>query len=154
MLVLGLALAAFAPRAHAEGATASARADARIILGVVIPAVVRVKAMSQPRSVRIDGVDVARGYVDVDDSTSMLVTSNSALGFTVSVTFDEQVVSRVLLRVQNSDLAAPSSGTWVHIDAPRMIEAPLRIGYRLFLARDVHEGTYRWPVALSFGIGA
>jgi len=153
-LIVGIALAALASEAGAEGVTASrGSASAHIDFRITVPAIVRVDALSQPRSLRIAPEDVARGYVDLDDAAALRVTSNSHAGFTICVGFDERLVSRVFVRIQGDELAARANGDWLHVDAPRMIAAPLRLGYRLFLAAGAREGEYSWPVALGFGAG-
>lgn len=153
--LVAIALAALAGEARAESVTTSRGAAAgHVDFGIAVPAVVRVEAMVQPRSLRIARGDIARGYVDLDDATSLRVTSNSRSGFAISVAFDEHLVSRVFLRIGGDDLAARASGDWLHVDAPRMVGAPLRLGYRLFLAPGAREGEYSWPVALGFGTGA
>ena len=153
--IAAIALAVLAGSARAEGVTASRGvASGHMDFRIAIPAMVRVEGMSQPRSLRIAREDIARGYVDLDDATSVRVTSNSRSGFAISVAFDEHLVSRVFVRIRGDDLAADASGDWLHVDAPRMVAAPLRLGYRLFLAPGAREGEYSWPVALGFGSGA
>lgn len=152
--VLCAALAGYAAGAHAESALGGSGARANIDLRIVIPAIVRAKALADPRSLPISELDVERGYVDVDDASSLVLTSNTASGYELSVAFDQRLVSRVAVRIQGSTLEAASQGSWLHVDAPKMIEAPVRVGYRLYLAPGAHSGTYRWPVALAFAAGA
>lgn len=152
--LLGLALAAFAAGTHAESGTGTHYARASINVRVVIPVVVRVKALLQPQSLPIREADVARGYVDLDDATSMRLTSNSLSGFSLSVAFDPKLVSRVIVRMQGLAVEAGAPGSWIHVEAPKMMDAPLRVGYRLYLAPGAHEGTFAWPVSLAFGADA
>ncbi|MGZ5073768.1 MAG: hypothetical protein ACXWBL_11550, partial [Usitatibacter sp.] len=63
--------------AHAGSAIAPARAQASVDMRIVVPAFVRVEAQASPGVVPIGEADVARGYVDVDDATSLVLTSNS-----------------------------------------------------------------------------
>jgi hypothetical protein len=152
--LLAAALAVFMPGAHAESASGTSGAQASIDFRIVIPVVVRARAQSAPQFLPIDEGDIARGYVELKDATSIVLTSNSTSGYAVSVVFDERVVSRVEVRIQGRTLEAASQGSWLHVDAPRMADVPLRVGYRLFLAAGTRAGTYRWPVALAFGSGA
>jgi hypothetical protein len=147
---LAAALAIFSAASHAESMAASARAQSSIDVRIVIPAFVRVKAQTDPGVVPIAEADVARGYVDVEDATSVMLTSNSAQGFAISVAFDETVVSRVALRVDGRAFEAAAAGTSLHVPAPRLIDKALRVGYRLFLAPGTVAGTHRWPVLLRF----
>ncbi|MGZ5104911.1 MAG: hypothetical protein ACXWHB_10720 [Usitatibacter sp.] len=137
--------------AHAGSAIAPARAQASVDMRIVVPAFVRVEAQASPGVVPIGEADVARGYVDVDDATSLVLTSNSRSGFAMSVVFDERIVSRVAVRIAGLALEAASQGSALHVQAAQMVAKPLRVGYRLFLARGAVAGTYRWPVILTFG---
>jgi hypothetical protein len=111
---------------------------------------VRVKAQSDPAVVPIAQADVARGYVDVDEATSLVLTSNNPSGFAMSVAFDERIVSRVAVRIDGRVFEAASQGSALHVQAPKWIGKALRVGYRLFLAPGTSAGTYRWPVLLRF----
>lgn len=112
-------------------------ARASVDFRIVIPAFVRVKTLVNPQRLQVTMRDVERGYVDLDDASSLLLTSNSPAGYSVSVAFDPTVVSEV-------DVRMPSrSGV--------MIDAALHIGYRLHLKSGVAPGDYRWPVVLTFG---
>ena len=153
-LVLCAALAAFAAGARAEGTSGAVHVRASVDFGIVIPAIVRARALSQPIDLPISEGDISRGYVDLDGATSLVLTSNSAAGYAVSVAYDPRLVSRVTVRIQGASLEAASQGGWLHVDAPKLIETPLRVGYRLYLAAHAHAGTYRWPVALAFAPGA
>jgi len=154
LLLLATAAAAFMAEAHAESATRSQGAQAHIDFRILIPVVVRARALTAPRYLPIGEADVARGYVDVDGATSLVLTSNSPVGYAVSVAFDKRLVSRVEVRIQGNTLEASSQESWLHVDAPRMLDAPVRVAYRLYLAAGAHAGTYRWPVALGFAAGA
>ena len=154
ILVLAAALTAFTGAAYAAGGSGSSQVRSSVDFAISIPAVVRAKALTEPRSLPIEDSDVLRGYVDVDEGSSLVLTSNAASGYSVSVAFDPRLVARVAVRIQGSVLEAASQGSWLHVEAPRMIDAPLRVGYRIFLTSVARAGTYRWPVALAFGTGA
>ncbi len=143
-------LAIAMPAAYAESAIGQSRAQAGIDVRIVVPAFVRVKAQSDPGVIPIAEADVARGYVDVEDATSLVLTSNSPSGFAMSVAFDERIVSRVAVRIDGRVLEAAAQGSALHIQAPKLVEKAVRVGYRLFLAPGAAAGTYRWPVLLRF----
>lgn len=143
-----LAIAMFA--AHAESAIGQSRAQVGIDVRIVIPAFARVKTQSDPGVVPIAKADVARGYVDVEDATSLVLTSNSPSGFAMSVAFDETIVSRVAVRIDGRVLEAAAQGSALHIQAPKLVEKAVRVGYRLFLAPGAVAGTCRWPVLLRW----
>jgi hypothetical protein len=111
---------------------------------------VRVKALSHPDHLEIAEADVARGYVDLEAATSLLLTSNSLAGYSVAPRLEEGPVARAALRVGGGQFEMGSHAAGIHVDAPRSVDAPVRIGYRLFLRREAKPGSYRWPVSLSF----
>jgi hypothetical protein len=154
ILILAVAFTAFTGAAYGASGSGASRVRSSVDFAIVIPAVVRAKALTEPRSLPIEDSDVQRGYIDVDDESSLMLTSNAASGYAVSVAFDPRLVARVAVRIQGNTLEAESQGSWLHVDAPRMIDAPLRVGYRIFLTSGARAGTYRWPVALAFGTGA
>ena len=149
LLVMGFALAIAASGAHAETATGTSRAQAGIDVRIVIPAFVRTSAQSDPAEVPIGEADVARGYVDLDDATSLVLTSNSPTGFTMAVAFDERLVSRVAVRIDGRVLEAAGPGE-LHVASRMIVDKALRVGYRLFLAPGASAGVHRWPVSLRF----
>jgi hypothetical protein len=151
--ILALVLATFAASARAESAQAPGQAAAHIDMRVVVPAVVVARGGHAPRDLVVGETDLARGYVDIPEDTAAVVTSNGAGGFALSVAFDRQVVSEVQLRLHGAALRAVAAGSWLHVDAPRMSDAPLRLGYRLVLAVGTRAGVHRWPVVLSFQPG-
>jgi hypothetical protein len=148
------AAALVAPPAMAARDSGSAGARGRMDLAVVIPVVLRVVPVSEPRSVSIAPEDVARGYVDVDVATAMRVTSNNAAGFTAVISCDPALVTRVEARIGGQVIGVEAPGTSARIDLGKMLDAPLGVNYRLFLVSGAVPGTYRWPVALRLGPGA
>ena len=149
LLAMGFALAIAAPGAHAESETGTSRAQAGIDVRIVIPAFVRTRSQSDPAEVPIGEADVARGYVDLDEATSLVLTSNSPTGFTMAVAFDERLVSRVAVRIDGRVLEAAAPGE-IHVASRMIVDKALRVGYRLFLAPGASAGVHRWPVMLRF----
>jgi hypothetical protein len=154
MFILAIMQGAFMAEARAESMTGTSGAQAHIDFRIVIPAVVRARAFTTPKYLPIGEDDVARGYVDLDAATSLVLTSNNPSGYAVSVAFDERLVSRVEVRIQGNTLETASRDSWLHVAAPKMLDVPLRVGYRIYLAPGARVGTYRWPVALAFGVDA
>jgi hypothetical protein len=151
--ILAFALAIAAPAAIAESAAGIPHAQASIDVRIVIPAFVRTKAQSDPAEVPIGEADIARGYVDLDEATSLVLTSNSSSGYMVSVAFDERLVARVAVRIDGRTLEAAAPGE-IHVPSRKIIDKPLRVGYRLFLAPHAAPGVHRWPVMLRFAATA
>jgi len=151
-----LAIAAFvaaAPAARASSSLGTSGAQASIDFKIVIPVVLRVKAAAEPREVSITDADVARGYVDVERGASLVVTSNSRAGFYVSIAFDSRLLARVVARLHGQAVEADAPGSSLHVDAARLVETPVNVGYRMYLAPGARPGTYRWPIGLAFAPG-
>jgi hypothetical protein len=125
-------------------------ARASVDFRVVVPAIFRVKTLGQHDRVEITRQHIAQGYADVEDASLLLVTSNSATGYTIAIAFESGVLSRIEVRVQDERGEARGGTGSIHVHARRLVDAPLRIGYRLYLNPEVRAGTYRWPVALAF----
>jgi hypothetical protein len=151
---LAAALVAAAGGAQAMSSTGETRAQASIDFKIVIPVILRVKAVSQQAQLSVTEADVARGYVEVEQGTSLVLTSNNRAGFGISIAFDGGLLSRVVARMNGQDVETGSSGGSLHVEAGKLIEAPIKVGYRLYLAPGTQVGTYHWPVALSFATTA
>lgn len=124
-------------------------AHAGIDMRIVVPAFVRVSAQSDPAGVPIGAEDISRGYLDVEDAGSVVLTSNSSRGFAVLVAFDARLVSRIAVRIEGQAIEA-SQGSALQVQSPKVVAKTVRLGYRLFLAPGAAAGTYQWPVRLRF----
>jgi hypothetical protein len=145
-----VALAALSPGSALAGSSVGTiRAQTAIDFAIVVPAMVRVKALVQPDRIAIGESDVARGYVDLDEASSLLLTSNGR-GYHLSVAFDGSILERVRVRIEGEQFEIANGAGGVDVRAARLVDAPVRAGYRLFLKPGVQAGTYRWPVALAF----
>jgi hypothetical protein len=149
LLAMGFALTIASGASHGESAAGTSRAQALIDVRIVIPAFVRTRLQSDPAEVPIGEADVARGYVDLDEATSLVLTSNSPSGFTMAVAFDERLVSRIAVRIEGQVLQAAAPGE-LHVASRMIVDKALRVGYRLFLAPGASAGVHRWPVSLRF----
>jgi len=99
---------------------ASAGIDFRI---VVLPTVIA-QTMVQASEHTFTALDVERGYVDLDGATSLRLASKDDSGYTLSVSFDPRVLSRVLLRIQRQTVLAEAAGRSIHVEERRMVDAP------------------------------
>jgi hypothetical protein len=147
-------LAFCAAGAVASGEQGTKDARASLDFRIVVPVILRVEALREPRALAVTPGDVARGYVDVDDGTSLVLTSNNRAGFGVSIAADPAIVSRVVARLEGRSLEADAPAATVHVEAPRLLQEPIAVRYRLFLAPGLGAGTYGWPVRLAFAPGA
>jgi hypothetical protein len=148
-------LAAIAPlAAPAESGTSSGGpAHAAIDFRVVIPTVLRVSVVSQPASIELQARHLEQGYIDLDAATLVAITSNARRGLNVSVAIDTRLVSRAVVRLLGSVIAADGSGAASLIRTSPGRERQVPVSYRLYLDSRATQGVHPWPVALGFSSG-
>ena len=134
------------------GTETRAAAKASVVFRVVVPAMVRAVVLDQPSRLEVGEQDIARGYVDLDEATTLSLTSNARGGFGVSARFDTTFVDRVVVRIRGQALAFEGGARSLLVAASRMMDVPMKVGYRLYLRPAAAAGGYRWPVALTFGV--
>jgi hypothetical protein len=143
-------LAPAGPLAAAQGPRAENSAKASVDFRIVIPIVLRAEHLREPESLAIAQADIARGYLDVEEGASLLLTSNNRAGFDVSIAFDSAVILRVVARLAGQSLESDGAGRALHVDASKLIREPVRVRYRIYLAPGVRAGIYAWPLRLAF----
>ncbi|HEX4332228.1 MAG TPA: hypothetical protein VH040_08820 [Usitatibacter sp.] len=134
----------------AGSAVGSQRANASLDFSIVIPAMVRVQGRAAPRALAVTSADIARGYVDIEDMSSVTVTSNANSGFALGIDFDTDLVRAVDVRIDGATLKATQRGMSLPVHVGRLAAATMQVGYRIFLASGARGGSYRWPIALFF----
>lgn len=137
----------------AADSTGEGSAGASIDFRIVVPVVLRIRTVSQVSELSIAESDVARGYVDTAMGTRLRVTTNSPSGVVVSLVFDPGLLARVDARLAGRTVHAPASAGAGAVRVGKLQDAPIDVGYRLYLAAGTRPGTYRWPVALSLSAG-
>lgn len=146
------ALQAVAPGsafADSQGGNRSARAvlDFRI----VIPPVLRLRAIRQPARIVVTERDVAAGYVAVEGGVEMEIVSNLRAGHSMTIQVASNVVSAVDIEGFGAPVHAGREATTVFF--PRAAGAATRtthqLAFRLRLAGNVTPGTYDWPVSMT-----
>jgi hypothetical protein len=153
-LLAALAILVLPVYAHAESQAAANTARSSIDFRIVVPAIVRVKAIAQPDQLLVTEADLARGYVDIAAGSSVILTTNSRMGYLLTATFDQRLLSTIEVRAANRYLQASSgTGSW-HMASDYAVDRIVPIQYRLHLAAGVRAGTYPWPVSLQFSLSA
>ena len=149
-LLVNLAIAS----AHAEAASAhgGSKASAQLNFRIVIPAIVRVKALAQALGITITQDDVDRGHVDLAAASQLMLTSNSRNGYLISANFDAEILDGVEIKMLNQTLRTDArKGTkTMHVQSSILIDEVVGVGYRLHLKPGLKAGNYHWPVALAF----
>lgn len=148
------ALALAAPLAFAEAGLGANGAKGRIDFRIVIPVVLRAEQLSEPQTLAIAQGDLVRGYIDVEEGASLVLTSNNRAGFDIALAFDPSIVSRVVAQLAGQSLESDGPDRTLHVDAPRLVREPLRVRYRIYLAQGARSGSFAWPLRLAFEPGA
>ena len=136
--------------ADSRGGTTSARAS--IDFRIIIPAIIRVSAVTQPDHIVIEERHISLGYIDFDAGTSVKLTSNHRYGYLLGANYDTQLLSKVEVRVSSQNLIASTGAGSMRVTSGLIIDKLVPISYRLHLATDARSGTYPWPVALTFSL--
>lgn len=152
LLVVALVMLAMPMTSHADSRTGSTSAQSSLDFRIVIPAIIRVKAITQPGHVMIEDRHIADGYIDLDAGTSVNLTINSRNGYQLSASYDTQLLSRIEVRVASQSLTASSGYGSMRVASGLLTDKLVAIGYRMHLAPGVRAGGYRWPVALAFSL--
>ena len=154
LIVMGFAILAMPLRSFADSRVGTSGAQTSIDFRIIIPAIIRVSAVTQPDHLVIDDQHVARGYVDLDAGTSVKLTSNDRSGYLLAASYDVQLLSSVEVRISSQNLTASSGYGSMRVASGLTIDKLVPISYRLHLAPGVHAGAYRWPVTLAFSLVA
>ena len=136
----------------AESQTSVTVANARLDFRIVIPAIIRVTAVTQPESIEINDQHIQSGYIDLDAATAVKLTNNTRSGYQLTARYDAALLSSVEVRISSKKLTASSGFGSMHVASGLANEQVVPIGFRMYLARGVQPGQYRWPVALAFSL--
>lgn len=152
--IVGLALttSVMTNPAHAETNNMRGGTSAAVHLNfrIVIPAIVRVKALSQVASITIEQAHIDRGYIDLDAASSLQLTSNSRRGYMLSANFNAELLEKIDVKLPHKTFHANDRSTNMHVESPILIDEVVGVSYRLYLKPHVQAGEYQWPVALTF----
>jgi hypothetical protein len=126
-----------------------ARADIQV--SVTVMARTLIDSESSPRQLEVSAVDVARGYVEVQGATSLLVTNTNRRGYVLSVWPQVPVFSTVVVSSGDSQAELGADGGEIFERRwGKML--PLALDFRFMLAPGVKPGVYPWP--LSFQVSS
>ncbi|MEO8385102.1 MAG: hypothetical protein ABI583_07670 [Betaproteobacteria bacterium] len=139
---------------HAESKTGTNSNSASVNFRIVIPAIIRVSAVSQPEHILIENRHIAQGYVDLDASTLVKITINTRSGYLLGAQYDAHFLTKVEVQMSGQNLIASTGAGSMRVDSGIIIDKLVPISYRLHLAPGVRAGDYRWPVALAFSLAA
>ena len=154
--LVGLVILFMPTLSLAETQAGASSAQASLNFRINIPAIIRVRAVTQPDRMVIEERHIAQGYIDLDAGASVTLTTNSRNGYQLTASYDTQLLSKVEVRVTNQNssqnLVASSGFGAMRVASGLITDKLVPIGYRLHLAPGVPAGDYRWPVALAFSL--
>lgn len=130
-------------------ATAQKKTQTQLQVSATILTMIKVRVVSQPGQINIEQKHIAQGYIDIEDASVLLITSNSPDGFMMSVSHDSALVSAVSARLSQGGSTADGE-SMISVRTQQVRDEPMRVSYRLHLNSGAHVGSQPWPVALSF----
>lgn len=113
-----------------------------------IPPIAYATSTQHPGALTISPQHVAQGYVDVADSSNMLVSANVD-EYLLTVKLDNPLIARAALRISGSEYAVDSKLAVLVVAAQRARDIPVSVAYRLYLKPGARAGVYPWPLALA-----
>ncbi len=120
----------------------------QLSVSATVLTMIKVKIISQPSHLQIEQRHISQGYIDIEDASVLLISSNSADGFMMSLACDLGLVTHVTAKLsQGSSIEGDGM---IAIRTQQVRDEPMRVSYRLHLDPQAHAGSLPWPVALSF----
>lgn len=118
-------------------------------VSATVRAVARIELQSAPRMLTITPRDLAQGFVDVPQRTSLAIRSNSAQGYALEFQVLSPLFSAVTVQGLDGEASLGSEGglivqRWQH---PQAVN--LSLSYRFELIKGLAPGEYAWPVQLA-----
>jgi hypothetical protein len=125
--------------------------DARTSINVsaTVNAGARLQVQSAPTEILVSDEDLRRGFIDVAQSTDLLIRSNSAQGYALDLTTVTPMFSSVVVRGLESEQSLSGEGGTIvqRWHAPQTVNLSLQ--FRLVLAPGIAAGRYPWPMHID-----
>lgn len=122
-------------------------------VSVTIQKHAKINVTSNPVSMQVTQADIARGYVDLAERSSIDIQSNSK--DSIVLEFQGRDASSIIREVQVREggrmTSLSSSGARMLLAGAAQpgVVRTVELSYRVFLAADVQPGTYAWPITLT-----
>ncbi len=113
-----------------------------------IPPIAYAKDLQQPSHITIDDRDIARGYVDLQDATQMLLSANVDSCLMI-VSLNALWIARAALRIGGVDHTVGSARAVLEFASKRGANVSVSVGYVIYLNKQARAGAYPWPVAFT-----
>ncbi len=135
---------------YSIAAAGEKKARAEIQVRALVLNVMNVKVVAQPNTLTLESRHIEQGYIDIDNASALLITSNNPQGFMMSMTYDANLVARASAKLGGNHPAALEGQGTIAVRTQQVRDEPMRVSYRLFLSQSARAGSFPWPVALNF----
>ncbi|MCY7387823.1 MAG: hypothetical protein LH481_07130, partial [Burkholderiales bacterium] len=125
--VLALAMPVFS---HADSRTGTNSTSASLDFRIVIPAIIRVSAVTQPDHIVIEHRHISQGYIDLDAGTMVKITHNTRNGYLLAARYDAQFLTKVEVQISGQNLTASSGAGSMRVRSGIAIDKLVAISYR------------------------
>jgi hypothetical protein len=144
---LGFAFAFASQSATAAGDTA------RLMISATIPTTLHVAIKSQPAGFTVTDQDIALGYVDLGQTSTFDIKTNSAGGVALEFhgVHNGGIIETVQILGGDSNFQMPASGGVMLIQGGwhPAVTRSFSLRYRMYLGPTAQPGQHDWPFAMS-----
>jgi len=133
-----------------SGIAANAReVRASFSVSVTVLAMARIERQTEPATLEITAADLRRGFLDVQQPTTLLVRSNSPNGFALDLSTVPSMLESVIVHGFADDQPLGPEGGRIVQRWYGTHSMDLSLTFRLVLAPGLAPGIYPWPVHLA-----
>lgn len=134
--------------AFAAGGAFAASNQATMTVSATVMARAMVTTQYQSSDLVITTADVARGYVDAPNATSIRVRTNSANGYLLTFEANQPLFTAVQVSGAGDQVSIAAGGGWV-LEPFTATTVGMVLSYRFSLAPGVQPGSYAWPLEIT-----
>jgi hypothetical protein len=132
----------------ASCAVASAtQTHASFTVGARVLATATLRVNAEPLEVVISSEDVSRGFVEIPEPTRVQVSSNSPLGYTLTLVPQSSWFSGLTVRCAGTEVTMGADGGAI-VEHRHAGASSLELSFRFALASELTPGRYPWPLHL------
>ncbi len=133
----------------AHEVTHAASSSTKIILTATVPARTQVRVLYQVPSITITGMDILRGWVDVQAASRIEVVNNSRAGYLLLFEGMKKPFKEAYVRGLGKEIQIGAGGGWIPQAYHGKGVVTSVLSYRFVLSDEAEPGTYSWPFSIS-----
>ena len=152
MFALATTLAAGAMAESPPAAmTGGGKANAHINVGATVLRHIGIRALTAPLTLQISVIDIARGYVDVLQASTLEIRSNNPGGYLLAIDAEAEFSRGMEVRGSGGFALLGRSGGVLSFQAngSGMQTTPVALNFRVLLTPQARPGVYAWPIQIS-----